>query len=271
MQVIKSVLGMFEEVGKEECTECGHVYKLYQTPVGVKGSCKPCSDRQVFKDFNLPTSKEYKEAKELNFILSFERVTDDLKNVTVNGYQPKHESQLRAKQTAAKYVKEFDGTKTLAFSGEPGLGKSHLAYAMVKGVRSKRYFDKKTQKEKPYKAMFIKTTDLLMKIKGTYNYQSNLTEERIMKLIDELDLLALDDLGSEYVKPSENGQETWASDILFRVIDMRLGKGLITTTNYSESSLKEKLGINGDRIVDRLLDNAQAIRLEGESYRRKGF
>ncbi|WP_163579091.1 ATP-binding protein [Gracilibacillus saliphilus] len=260
MQALKEIAGMFQEVGEEECKECGTVYKIYQTPVGPKGACKPCSDRKVMKDFDLPTSEEYKQQKKLNFILSFERITDDLKNASVNGYQPKESSQLEAKQKAIAYVKDFDGTKTLAFSGSPGLGKSHLAYAIAKGVRNKGF-----------NALFIKTTDLLMHIRSTYNPTSNMTEDRIMKMINDLDLLVLDDLGSEYVKPTENGQETWASDILFRVMDMRLGKGLITTTNYSESALKEKLGINGERIIDRLVHNATTIRFKGESYRRKDF
>src|SRR5699024_12000063 len=52
-------------------------------------------------------------------------------------------------------------------------------------------------------------------------------------MIDELDLLVLDDIGSEYVKANEYGYESWASDVLYKVFDMRLNKSIICSTNYS--------------------------------------
>lgn len=88
-------------------------------------------------------------------------------------------------------------------------------------------------------------------------------------MIDELDLLVLDDIGSEYVKANEYGHESWASDVLYKIFDMRLNKSVICSTNYSEKMLIEKYGNHGNRIIDRMMDLAKAIRLEGESYRRK--
>lgn len=267
MQSLKEVMKKsfpFESVGEKECEECGNVYQLFETPRGVMGGCKPCSDEKLKRDFNLPTSEDYKDSKEIKFILSFERVTKDLKSASVNGYAPKHETQHKAKQLAIEFIKGFDGTQSINFSGDPGLGKSHLAYAIAKGIRTLRKPDGKR-----YTALFIKTTDLLQKIRSTYSPKSNLKEERIFEMINELDLLVLDDVGSEYVKTNDEGHESWASDILYRVFDMRLDKSTITTTNYNESKLKEKLGNNGARIIDRMLDNADGIRFDGDSYRRK--
>src|SRR5699024_10908635 len=76
-------------------------------------------------------------------------------------------------------------------------------------------------------------------------------------------------IGSEYVKANEYGHESWASDVLYKIFDMRLNKSIICSTNYSESMLREKYGNNGQRIIDRMMDLSTAIRLEGESYRRK--
>lgn len=259
MQQVKEFLKMtFKEVGQKQCEKCGHVYKLYETPKGVLGACKPCADRELIEKYNLPTAEEYRRSKEMNFILSFERVTDDLKNVTVNSYQPKNETQLKAKQLAIKFVKEFDGNKSLTFAGTPGLGKSHLAYAISKALRT---MGKKT--------LFIKVTDLFDRIKSTYNSHSNITEEQIFKMIEELDLLVLDDIGSEYVKGDEYGHESWASDVLYKVFDLRLNKSTICTTNYSESELIQKYGNNGPRIISRMMNNANGIRLEGDDYRRR--
>src|SRR5699024_10341924 len=87
-------------------------------------------------------------------------------------------------------------------------------------------------------------------------------------MIDELDRLVLDDIGAEYVKANEYGYESWASDGLYKVFDMRLNKSIICSTNYSEKILTDKYGKNRSRIIDRMMDLAKAIRLEGERYRR---
>ena len=142
-----------------------------------------------------------------------------------------------------------------------------MAYAAVKAIR-----------DQGYTALFIKTTHLLEQIKKTYSGSFDFSkldvgaaqsEEEILKMIEGLDLLVLDDLGSEYVKSDEYGHESWASDILFRVYDSRLNKATITTTNYSDREMQLKYGNNGPRIIDRMIDNATGIRFEGDSFRRK--
>lgn len=260
MQSIKEFLKS-KQVGEKKCETCGNVYILFNTPHGQMGACKPCEEQRFYDSLNLPTKEEYENQKKLGFILKFERITNDLQSATVNNYKPdpKHESQLKAKQAAIKFVNEYSGSESLVLSGVPGIGKSHLSYAIHKAIR-----------DKGYKTLFIKSTDLLDAIKETYSYHSNLSQEQIFKMIDGLDLFVLDDLGGEYEKKNDNDNETWASDVLYKVIDMRLGKSLITTTNYSESELIAKYGrVQGSRIVSRMMENATAIRVEGQDLRRK--
>lgn len=248
-------------VGERECESCGKVYKLFSTPHGDMGACKPCEEIKFKESLNLPTVEEYRSQKEMGFILKFERITNDLEEATVNSYKPnsKYESQAKAKQAAVDFITNYTGKESLVLAGVPGIGKSHLSYAINKAIRSKGY-----------KTLFIKSTDLLDAIKETYNYQPETSQEHIFKMIDGLDLLVLDDLGGEYEKKGENSNETWASDILYKVVDMRLGKSLVTTTNYSESELVSKYGtVQGSRIVSRMMENATAIRVEGEDLRRK--
>src|SRR5699024_11357605 len=136
-------------------------YKLYATPHGDMGACKPCEDQKFYESLNLPTKKEYENKKDLGFILKFERITNDLKSATVNNYRTdsKYESQLKAKQAAIKFITEYSGNESLVLSGVPGIGKSHLSYAIQKAIR-----------DKGYKTLFIKSTDLLDAIKETYNF-----------------------------------------------------------------------------------------------------
>lgn len=261
MKAIESVLKAsfpFKECCEKECGQCGRIYKLYDTPKGVMGECKHCVDQQLLEDLNIPTKKERKRLREKRLIANFERVTNDLTQATIDTYIPKEKSQSEAKKLAIQYVETFDGVKSLLFSGNCGLGKSHLSFAITNELR-----------QKGFKTLYIKVTDLFNYIKNTYQPDSGINEMQIFKMIGELDLLVLDDIGSEYVKANEYGYESWASDVLYKIFDMRLNKSIICTTNYSEKMLTEKYGYNGQRIIDRMMDLSKAIRLEGESYRRK--
>ncbi|UOQ83986.1 ATP-binding protein [Gracilibacillus salinarum] len=248
----------FKECREKECEQCGNLYKLFETPKGVLGACKHCMEQQLLEELNVPTKEEREKLKEKRFIATFERVTHDLKQATIDSYIPKETSQSEAKKAAIKYVKTFDGVHSLLFSGDCGLGKSHLSFAITKMLR-----------QQGYKTLYIKVTDLFDFIKNTYSPDSSISEMQIFQMIDELDLLVLDDIGSEYVKANEYGHESWASDVLYKIFDMRLNKSVICSTNYSEKMLTEKYGNHGNRIIDRMMDLAKAIRLEGESYRRK--
>jgi len=247
-------------VGQEHCEIHNETYERYETPAGVAGSCSKCFRERMEKEDEKIIQKalENRQSWQLPFVEQHERVTSDLKTAKVNNYKPGHETQLKAKQLVIDYIKNFDNERSLVLSGRAGAGKSHLAYSITKELR-----------EKGYKTWFIKTRDLLDLIKNTYSPGAQLTEERIFKVIESIDLLVLDDVGSEYVKTSDTGNETWASDILYAVFDARLNKSVVSTTNYTENELESKYGYNGERIVSRMMENAGAVRLQGEDHRRK--
>jgi len=261
MESISSILETsfpFKKFDKTECEDCGRIYTLYKTSRGVAGACKHCLNQQLLNELNVPTKEEREERRERKFIASFERVTDDLNRATIESYLPKENSQMKAKEVAIQYVASFDSIQSLLFSGDCGLGKSHLSFSITKALR-----------QKGYKTLYIKVTDLFDHIKNTYKPESKIDDLQIFNMINRLDLLVLDDIGSEYVKAKEYGHESWASDVLYKIFDMRLNKSIICSTNYSETMLTEKYGNNGQRIIDRMMDLSTAIRLEGESYRRK--
>src|SRR5699024_11501536 len=76
-------------------------------------------------------------------------------------------SQIKAKKIATQYVASFDGIHSLLFSGNCGLGKSHLSFSITKALR-----------QKGYKTLYIKVTDLFDYIKNAYKPDSKINEDR---------------------------------------------------------------------------------------------
>lgn len=255
---ITSKFWLFKPVREEICSDCGTVYPLYETPRGIMGACKTCNERNFLQSLQLPSLDKLDGKKQENMIARIEKVSSDLVEATVNGYKPFHETQHLAKQLTIDFVQQFDKTKSLVFSGSPGLGKSHLVYSIVKALRMKGF-----------STLFIKTTNLLDLLKTSYKPGATFTEQQIFNLIEQLDVLALDDIGSEYVKVNHSGHESWATDVLYKIFDMRIDKSILCTTNYSEKELTQKYGNNGPRIISRMMNKAKGIRLEGQDYRRR--
>lgn len=254
-----------ESSKKEKCTVCDYGTVITITVNGKETSqCRYCKDMQLAKDLDLPTTKEESEKKKTQAKAKhFSKIPDDLQHVKLNDYKTgnytviengkKVDKQQEAKQIAIKFITEFDKEKSFVMSGEPGIGKSHIAVAIAKALQN------------DYSVLFIKSTDLLGLIKESYS-GADYSERDIFNICHQVDLLVLDDIGAEYDKSQNN--ESWASDILFKVLDSRLGKSTVITTNYSETQLENKFGMNGKRIVSRMNDKAEKIRIFGKDMRK---
>lgn len=259
MESISNFIGKIKPAGEEECSTCGNVYPVFETPRGIMGACKPCEDRKLRESMNLPKQEDLDDVKAKNFINRFTVIPDHLENVTVNSYEPFTSSQIQLKNWTVNFIKNFDDKEgeSIVVSGKAGIGKSHLAYATAKAL-----------KKQGYKVLYIETPKLLDFFRQAYNDGAKYTQDELYRMLKGLDLLVLDDIGSEYIKGSD-GKESWASEILFNVLNDRQGKRKIITTNYTERQLQTKYGIHGERITSRMFDGAKSIRLEGTDYRKK--
>ncbi len=244
-----------ESVSKEKCDVCNYGTKVTIVVKGkTKSNCKYCEDRKLAKEMGLPTNKgERRNMQTSAKAKHFSRVPHDIASAKLNDYEAETDEQRRAKQLAADYIMRFDKQTSLVISGDPGIGKSHIAVAITNALA------------KEHSVLFLKSTNLLDLIKETYSNAPH-SEMDVMNICRDVDLLVIDDLGAEYSKPGDS--ESWASDILFKVIDSRLGKSLIITTNYSESLLEQKYGYNGKRITSRMSDGAEKIRIVGKDRRK---
>lgn len=175
-----------------------------------------------------------------------------LRDASFENFEPGEFS--KALSQSKRYVEEFDLKKprNLFFQGSFGTGKSHLSVSIAKALI-----------EKGFSTIFISTPKLLTKIRNTYNQQSELTEEDILRAIREADLVVFDDIGAE-------GEITgWGMQKIFEVIDSRAGKHNIFTTNLTSDELSASKDLQ--RIFSRMMMNAELVIMNGTDYRRKQF
>lgn len=241
---------------REKCTICDYGTRIYMIIDGKEMSnCRYCEDQKLVKELNLPTTKEESDRRKITAKSKyFNRIPEDIKNVKLNDYVAETDEQRRVKQLSANYIMHFDKQQSLILSGDPGIGKSHIAVAVTNAL------------SKNYSTLFLKSTNILDLIKESYGGAAH-SKHDVLQICADVDLLVIDDLGAEYSKEGES--ESWASDIIYKVIDSRLGKSLIITTNYNESALEKKYGYNGKRITSRMSDNAEKIRIVGKDMRRE--
>jgi DNA replication protein DnaC len=146
----------------------------------------------------------------------------------------------------------------LFFVGDPGVGKTHLAVAILRQVILTR----------GARGIFYDTRDLLKLIRSTYNNEVKATELDVLKPVMNADLLVLDDLGAE--KTSE-----WVEETLNLIVNTRYNERRTTifTSNYPDLPPDTNPGVVtlhdriGFRMRSRLHEMCDFLDLEGADYR----
>ena len=178
----------------------------------------------------------------------------------LTNFEQNYDSLREAHRKARAFVESFPVVeKGLLFHGYHGVGKTHLATAILKDVI----------RTKGARAYFYETRELLKLVRDTYNGGGDETEMDVLRPVLEADLLVLDDVGAE--KTSE-----WVQETLGLVVNTRYSEGRATlfTTNLVDppdstepNSVIFRLGA---RIRSRLLEMCDWVHMHGDDVRELG-
>ncbi len=150
--------------------------------------------------------------------------------------------------------------QSLYLFGNPGTGKTFLAAIMANELLNQGK-----------SVIFTDTPSLLDEMKNTFDRESEATLEGIMNKLAKVDVLVLDDFGTE--TPTQ-----WAVERLYLVINARYNaqKQLIITSNYDLQQAADRLnhpskgevGVTGSRIISRVRGLCKIAQISGQDKRR---
>jgi DNA replication protein DnaC len=175
-----------------------------------------------------------------------------------------------ARDQAEKFVEEYPVDFGLLFVGTTGVGKTHLAVAVLRELMLR----------KGTECLFYDFRDLLKEIRESYNPVSQTSELRVLQPVLDVEVLLLDELVT--ANPSD-----WVKETLAHIINSRYNRKqvtLITTTlSLSDDSnrrevrapsgqpipnLERSLNQFGTTLSSRLYEMCKLVELQSDDFRK---
>ncbi len=181
---------------------------------------------------------------------------------------PKYPSQLEALTSSIQFVEDFPEVRRgLLFSGPCGVGKTHLAVAVLKSLVL----------EKHVSVRFVDETELLRRLQYSYGPDSPETEREVLRPLHSVELLVWDDLGAG--RPTD-----WVAETIRTILNHRYtrGKQIVLTTNLplkpAGSGYPENLGREqnlaeriGAPLYSRIMEMCRIVEMNGRDFRRQVY
>jgi len=178
---------------------------------------------------------------------------------TLGNFTVYNESLDRAVAQARRVADAFpEVSRGLFLEGQPGVGKTHLAVAVLK----------QAVQQTGARGLFYDTRDLLRLIRSTYDPSTRTTELDILRPVMTAELLVLDDLGAE--KTSE-----WVDETMNLIVNTRYNERRLTifTSNYpdipDDTDPQSLLFRIGARMRSRLHEMCEFVVLDAADYRER--
>lgn len=152
-------------------------------------------------------------------------------------------------EEAKAYAESFTGTgKGLLYFGKSGTGKTFTTGAIANRIR-----------ERGFTVLYMTAVELMDAVKEK-DYSKNTDDsETKYQLIKDVDLLVIDDLGTELATP-------YTASALFDIVNYRSGleKPVIYSTNFELSQLSKRYH---DRIFSRITGSVKLVEYFGNNIR----
>jgi DNA replication protein DnaC len=242
-----------------QCPRCGTVYQPFhwgELRVAARnhyrdgsGVCQQCarSDRTIAQ----------REARLQAILAAYGLAGSRFAEMTLDSYDPRTDNQRKIRQSCEDLVDIWrtSPTRGMVLFGPPGVGKTHLAIAMLREWVLRDYGT----------AAHYQCAELFKGIKDGFDDKA---APDVVANCQRTGLLILDDVGTEAVGIKD---ATWRHEQYFLILDARWQhkRPVIITTNLENRTAFDAW--IGPRSADRLRDLCAgwAI-LEGKSYRGKG-
>jgi DNA replication protein DnaC len=169
---------------------------------------------------------------------------------TFDNFVAEGEGQRRALAVARDYAENFSECcrkgAGLILAGMPGTGKSHLAAAILQSMPSAD-------------VRYTTCLDVIRGVRETWRRDSEQSERQLLRYLEGLDLLVIDEVGVQY---GTDGEQT----ILFDVLDRRYRevKPTVLLTNQDKAGFASFIG---ERSFDRLIETSRWVAFDWPSYR----
>ena len=220
------------------------------------------------REFAVPCACRSGPAHKAGFFESC-RVPPRYEHCTLRSFEPGSDSLLQALRKVEGYCGGYpyvgpDEGLGILFSGDNGVGKTHLAVAVLRELWER----------KGARGQFWDFHELIREIRHSYNEETRTTELQVLAPVVETDVLLLDDLGAW--KMTE-----WMLDTLFFIMNSRYmaKRATLITTNFPDVApeqaardgtfrrreyLVERVGT---RLRSRLVEMCLLVKMHGGDHR----
>jgi DNA replication protein DnaC len=197
------------------------------------------------------------------------RIPPRYEHCTLESFEPGNSSLSASLEKAMAFCSGYphlgaDEGLGLLFSGDNGVGKTHLAVAVLRELVV----------AKGARGQFWDFHELIREIKSSYDPETKTTELMVLEPVVEADVLLLDDLGAWKMTD-------WMNDTLFYILNSRYmaKRPTVITTNYQDVTREEALSADplrrreflveriGQRLRSRLMEMCLVVRMQGSDHR----
>lgn len=230
----------------KKCPKCGAPMIKTIIEDTTKVTCYACK----FKEIEEEGQKKVQQAKNQERFEKFKTLSlysdIDLRNKTFKDFEAKNDEQAKGLQAMRELYKSFVKGKPMhgILSGRTGSGKSHLAMALCNELLAI---------DEPNNVIaFVNWREFYSEALKGMKFKD--VADDVEKRLEELkraNFVVLDDVGAELTGSSKQ-EKTQDISMLLQILEARVNKPLLITTNQSSSEMQQAYG---ERAMSRILAN----------------